>query len=133
MNFIRLECPMCDGVLLLPASAIPYSSAHTGDLFEITCPHCSSDFPVGYVSELRKMERQAEPPEIESPSNNDQDSDHSSSGDGYSAGRSPDPSSSNAQRSNSMNPNNPASKASGDNLSNQLNPNSQAYRSSRRG
>ena len=40
---------------------------------------------------------------------------------------------SNDQRSNVMNPNNPAPQAARDNRSNQMNPNNQAYRSSRRG
>lgn len=37
----------------------------------------------------------------------------------------------NDQRSNALNPNNPASKAAADNRGNQLNPNSDAYRASR--
>ena len=40
---------------------------------------------------------------------------------------------SNDQRSDSKNPNNPASKDARDNRGNQLNPNSDAYRSSRTG
>ena len=80
-------------------------------------PHCEEQILIGYVSEYRLVTSPAPDPEpIDT-----------SSGGGPGHGGS----SANDNRSNTLNPNNPAHRAAHDNRANQLNTNSQAYRSSR--
>ena len=122
MNPIQLWCPNCDGVILAHLGSMPTGSAHSGDKFEVTCPHCTENFPIGYITEFKKIEDEAA-------ATSSEPSAESSSGGGSGLGHSPTTSSD--QRSNAKNPNNPALKAGRDNRSNQLNPNSGAFRSSR--
>ncbi len=124
MNFMQMQCPNCDGVILTTLGSFPFGSAHDRDKFEATCPHCSDNFPLGYVSKYKKIEEEAEV-------TSNQPSDDASGGE-YGLDRSHSPTTSNDQRSNSMNPNNSAFQAANDNRSNQMNPNNVAYRSSRR-
>ena len=123
MQILQLQCPNCDGVILTTLVGSIYGNARDGDRFEQTCPHCSGSFPIGFVSEYKKIEEEAE---VTSTQTSDE-----ASGGGYGLDRSPSPTTSNDQRSDSMNPNNPAFQAASDNRSNQMNPNNAAYRSSR--
>ena len=123
MNPIQLQCPNCDGVSLAHLGSMPTGSAHIGDKFEVTCPHCCENFQISYITEFRKVQEEvgeaSSRPSLEP-----------SGGGGSGLGHSPTTSSD--QRSNAMNPNNPAFKAGRDNRSNQMNPNSRAFRSSRK-
>ena len=122
MNHMQLQCPNCDGVSLAQLGGMPTGSAHSGDKFEVTCPHCSENFSIGYITEFKKVVEDAT-------ATSSEPSADSSGGGGSELGHAPTPSSD--QRSNAMNPNNPAFKAGRDNRSSQLNPNSRAFRSSR--
>ncbi len=122
MSILQLQCPNCDGAIIANLGSMLADSAHSEDKFKVTCPHCSNSFPLGYVSKYKRIEEDAEVTRTE-PSDE-------ASGGGHGLGRSPLPTSSNDQRSNSMNPNNPAFQASNDNRSNQMNPNNAAHHSS---
>ena len=124
MSVLQLQCPYCDGELLADLGSMVIESAHIKGKFKITCSHCSNNFPLGYVSKYKKIEEEAEATSTE-PS-------EEASGGGIRLGQSTSPNASNDQRSNSMNPNNPAFQAANDNHSNQMNPNNSAYHSSRR-
>ena len=118
---MRLEsCPSCGGKVLFQWGSLPANSAQHGDKFETECPHCDEQILIGYVSEYRR---------VTSPAPNPEPVDTSTSSGGWPGGGG---SSGNDDRSNSLNPNNPAHKAARDNRANQLDPNSRAYRSSRR-
>ncbi len=123
MNPMQLLCPNCDAVILTTLGSFPFGRAHDGDKFEATCPHCTESFPIGYISEFKKITEEAEV-------TSSQPSAESSPGGGYEPGHSL--TSSDDQRSNVNNPNNPAFKAAGENRSNQLNPNNPVFRSSRK-
>ena len=77
---------------------------------------------------IRQAEPSGAPPQSSSESSGDLGvtEDGSGAGTGHGGGRSPSD-----DRSDSMNPNNPASQAAADNHSNQMNPNNPAYHSSR--
>ena len=124
MNFMQLQCPNCDGVILTTLGSFPSGSVHDGDKFDATCPHCSDSFPIGYISEFKKIT------EEEAEVTSSEPSAGSSGGGGYGLGHSP--TSSDDKRSNVNNPNNPAFIAAADNRSNQLNPNNPAFHSSRK-
>ncbi|MCH8064097.1 MAG: hypothetical protein IH861_16535 [Chloroflexi bacterium] len=124
MNFMKLQCPKCDGLILTYFGGLVTDNVVDGNRVEVTCPHCLDNFLIGFITEFKKIEEGAEVTST-------QPSDEASGG-GYGLGRSLSPTSSNDQRSNSMNPNNPAFQAANDNRSNQMNPNNAAYRSSRR-
>ena len=125
MNLIHMVCPECSGNLLIRDASFPQSSARDGDNYQVSCPLCANHFIVGYISEFKKVEPVVETTDAEEVGQ-PADGSHGSGG-LFSSGRSP-----NDQRSNSMNPNNPAHSAAFDNRSNQMNPNNPAYRSSRR-
>ncbi len=120
MSILQLHCPYCDGEILANLGTM---LTDDGDKFKVTCPHCSSSFPLGYVSKYKRIEEEAEVTIT-------QPSDHASGG-GNGLDQPPSHPTSNDQRSNSMNPNNPAFQAANDNRSNQMNPNNAAYRSCR--
>ena len=124
MSILQLQCPNCDGAIIANLGNMLADSAHSEDKFKVTCPHCSNNFPLGYVTKYKKIEEGVEVTSAQPSAE--------TSGGGYGLGRSLSPTSSNDQRSNSMNPNNPAFQAANDNRSNQMNPNNAAYRSSRR-
>ena len=119
MNRNLESCPSCGGVLLFQWGSLPANSANHGDKFETECPHCEEKILIGYVTEY---ERVTSPDPHPGPIDTS-----SSSGGGPGHGGS----AANDDRSNTLNPNNPAHRAGQDNRANQLNPNSQAYRSSR--
>ena len=124
MNMIHLTCPECSGNVLFSTNSFPYSSAHDGDIYQVRCPICGSEFPIGYVSEFKKVEPTSE-------TSDSMEVQHTMS-DGYSfVGKSKPGPSPNDQRSNTLNSNNPARSAAANNRSNQMNPNNPAYRSSR--
>jgi len=125
MNMIHMVCPECSGNVLFSVNNFPYSSANDGDNYQVRCPICGSEFPIGYIAEFKKVEPVAE-------TSDSIEVQHTMS-DGYRfVGRlNPGPSP-NDQRSDTLNPNNPAHSAAADNRSNQMNPNNPAYRSSRR-
>ena len=111
---MRLEsCPSCGGKVLFYLGSPPAGQAHQADRFERECRHCGEKVRLG--SNDRRVTSSAPDPV------------DTSSGGGPGQGGSP----ANDDRSNTLNPNNPAHRAARDNRSNQLNPNSQAYRSSR--
>ena len=112
-------CPSCGGMLFFASGSFPASSANHGDKVETQCPHCEEQILIGWVSEYRLVASPAPDPEPVDTS--------ASSGGAPGHGGS----SANDDRSNTLNPSNPAHKAASDNRANQLNPNSQAYRSSR--
>lgn len=115
---MRLEsCPSCGGMLLFAFGSLPIGSANHGDKFETKCAHCEEQFLIGYVSEYRLVTSPAPDPVDTSTSSG------GGPGDGGNAA--------NDNRSNTLNPNNPAHRAALDNRASQLNPNSRAYRSSR--
>ena len=119
MNMRLESCPSCGGMLVFYGGSFPASSAHHGDKVETECPHCEEQILIGYVSKYRRVTSPAPDPEpIDS---------STSSGGGPGHGGN----AANDDRSNTMNPNNPAHRAAHDNRANQLNPNSPAYRSSR--
>lgn len=124
MNAMQLQCPNCDGVSLAHLGSMATGSAYSGDKFEVTCPRCSENFSIGYITEFKKVDEEAT-------ATSSEPSAESSGGGGSGLGHSPTTSSD--QRSNVKNPNNPAFKAGRGNRSNQLNPNSQAFRTSRIG
>ena len=141
-NIIQVQCPTCEGITLANLGSMPINNARSGDKFEVTCPHCSETIQIGYVYEFRKVREEVDevsPQPSTNPSGGSDEQEEAepeptaetSGGGGGLASSSP--TTSNDQRSDVMNPNNPASQAAGDNRSNQMNPNSQAYRSSRRG
>ena len=111
------SCPSCGGMLLFASGSFPASSARHGDKVETECPHCEERILIGYVSEYRLVTSPAPEPVDTS----------TSSGGGPGHGGS----SANDDRSNALNPNNPAHRTARDNRANQRNPNSRAYRSSR--
>ncbi len=111
------SCPSCGGMLFFASGSFPASSAHHGDKIETECPHCEEQIVIGWVSEYRLVTSSAPDPES---------IDTSSGGGPVHGGRS-----ANDNRSNTLNPNNPAHRAVHDNRANQLNPNTPAYRSSR--
>ena len=113
------SCPSCGGMLYFASGSFPASSGKHGDKVETECPHCEEQILIGWVSEYRLLTPPAPDPEPVDTS--------ASSGGGPGHGGS----SANDDRSNTLNPNNPAHRAAQDNRANQLNPNSQAYRSSR--
>ncbi len=119
MNMSLESCPSCGGVLLFQWGSLPANSAKHGDKFETECPHCEEQILIGYVSEYTRVTSRAPNPEP--------------SGTSASSGGRPGHggSSANDNRSNTLNPNNPAHRAAGNNRAGQLNPNSRAYRSSR--
>ena len=55
VNPIQLHCPNCDGVSLAHLGDMPTGSARSGDKFEVTCPHCSENFSIGYNTEFNKI------------------------------------------------------------------------------
>jgi len=136
MNPITFPCPSCQSVLALPLDNLPINGPPTDRVtgvlnqkYELTCPLCSHQFLFGYIREFRGplVEPTAEPsrPAQElSPAG--------SFGDGFvqldKGGLAP-----NDQRSNVMNPNNPAYPAAQNNRSNQMNPNNPDYGQSRGG
>ena len=135
MNLIHMVCPECSGNLLVQMGSFPIGSTRDGDSYRVRCPLCASEFPIGYISEFKKVEPTSE-------TSDSIEVQHTMS-DGYSfVGMSKsEPSSSdqskpapspNDQRSNALNPNNSASSAAANNRSSQMNPNNSAYRSSRR-
>ena len=106
-------------------SQFPQGCAHDGDKYQASCPIYDSEFLVGYISEFKKVEPIGEPVDV---GEDGQPADGSyGSGGGLSTGPSP-----NDQRSDALNPNNPAHDAAADNRSNQMNPNNPAFGSSRR-
>ena len=111
------SCPSCGGMLLFRWGSLPTGQAHHGDKFETECPHCAEQILIGYVSEYRRVTSPAPDPEPVD----------TSSGGGPGHGGS----SANDDRSNTLNPNNPAHRAAQGNRANQLNPTNQAYQSSR--
>ena len=112
---MRLEsCPSCGGKVLFYLGPPPTSQAHQRDRFENECRHCREKVRLG--SNIRRVTSPAPEPV-----------DTSSAGGRPGHGGS----SANDDRSNTLNPNNPAHRAAQNNRANQLNPNSQAYRSSR--
>jgi hypothetical protein len=124
MTLIHMVCPECSGNLLLGMGQFPQSSAHDGDNYQVRCPICASEFLIGYISEFKKVEPIDQPEDAREDGQPTDDS-HGSGG-GLSTRPSP-----NDQRSDALNPNNPAHDAVADNHSNQMNPNNPAYRSSR--
>lgn len=115
----RLEsCPSCGGKLLFALGSLPTGAAHQGDKFETDCPHCEEQILIGYVSEYRRVTSPVPEPKETSAS--------SGGGSGHMANPAND------DRSNALNPNNPAHGAARDNRANQLNPNNRAFRSSPR-
>ena len=110
------SCPSCGGMLFFASGSFPASSARHGDKVETQCAHCEEQILIGWVSEYLLVTSPAPEPVDTS------------------SGGAPGPggNSANDNRSNTLNPNNPAHRAARDNRANQLNPNSQAYRSSRR-
>ena len=123
MTILQLHCPKCDGEIIVNLGSMLTDCAHSRDKFKVECPHCSYKFPLGFVSEYKKIEEAAEVTSTQATDD--------ASGAGFELGRSHSPTTSNDQRSNSMNPNNPSFQAANDNRSNQMNPNNSAYRSSR--
>ena len=125
-ELINIECRSCHGVLVIQLGTWPlYGRDEESLTFEVKCPLCSSEFPVGVVKKVREIKdleprlpQQGQLPSLPQ-------SGGSFAG-GLNQGASP-----NDQRSNALNPNNPAYKAGGENRSNQLNPNNPAYHSSR--
>ena len=140
-TIIQIECPSCQGILFL-SLALARAHNQDGQRFEVTCPLCSSEFPIGWITDFRI--KTPEPslllsPEVQeaplqassssSPAKGFEEREHMGDDDGNhdrAGGRSP-----NDDRADSMNPNNPAHQAATDNHSNQLNPNSPAYHTSR--
>ena len=123
MSTFQLQCPKCNGEIIVNLGSMLADSAHSRYKFKVECQHCSYTFPLGYASKFKKIEDEAE---VTSTQPTDD-----ASGAGFELGRSPSPTTSNDHRSNSMNPNNPSFQAANDNRSNQMNPNNSAYRSSR--
>ena len=132
MNLPLWECPLCKGTLIISLGSFPYGQARNNDTFDVTCPLCSGEFQIGFVSEFRKSK----------PSTDSTQQHESSSGDsveprplvgggGSVVHHNSEGPSHNDQQSNVRNPNNPAFKASRNNRSNQMNPNNPAYRSGR--
>ncbi len=124
MTLIHMVCPECSGNLLLGMGQFPQGRAHDGDNYQVRCPICASEFLIGYISEFTKVEPigvTADAAEDGQPADG-----FYGSGGGLITGPSP-----NDQRSDAMNPNNPAHGSAADNRSNQMNPNNPAYRSSR--
>ena len=114
---MRLEsCPSCGGKVLFYLGPLPTSRAHQGDRFERECRRCGE-----------KVRIVSNEPRVSSPAREPSDTSTSSGGGLGHVGNS-----ANDNRSNTLNPNNPAYRAARDNRANQLNPNSRAYRSSRR-
>ena len=108
---MRLEsCPSCGGKVLFYLGPPPTGQAHQGDRLENECRRCG---------EMVRLGSNDGAPEPGDPS--------TSSGGGPAHGGN----SADDNRSNTLNPNNPAHRAANDNRANQLNPNSRAYRSSR--
>ena len=123
MHTEQFRCPACQEILLVNLDGFPLSQG--GNSFNIECPLCGHGFRFGYI-----WKPGPEPPSDE------QVAEVTSGATGGSAivGATPSsPGSPNDQRSNTLNPNNPASGAATDNRSNQMNPNNPAYRSSRGG
>ena len=117
MNMNLESCPSCGGMLFFASGSFPASSTHHGDKVETECPHCEEQILIGYVSEYRLVTSPAPDP-IDTLTS-------SEGGPGHGGSSASD------DRSNTLNPNNPAHGAARDNRANQLNPNSRAYRSSR--
>ncbi len=112
---MKLEsCPSFGGKVVFYLGPPPRGQAHQGDRFEREC--CHRGEKVRLSSNNRRVTSPAPEPV------------DTSSGGGPGHGGNP----ANDNRSNTLNPNNPAHRAAGNNRANQLNPNSQAYRSSRR-
>ena len=138
---IPIKCSSCKGVLFL-ALTLTRASNQDGQRFEVTCPLCAAEFPIGWVTEFRI--KPSEPSSVPSTEVQKSPGDITSlappakgveaetitvamtEDDDLASGRSP-----NDDRSDALNPNNPAHQAAGDNRSNQLNPNNPAYDSSR--
>ena len=109
---MRIEsCPSCGGKVLFYLGPPPAGQAHQVDKFERECRHCGEMVRIGSKNEGAT-----------SPAPEPSDTSTSSGHRGSPA---------NDDRSNTLNPNNPAHRAAHDNRANQLNPNSEAYRSSR--
>jgi len=108
MNMGLESCPSCGGRLLFHWGSFPGGSAKQGDKFETECPHCEEQILIGYVSEYRLVTPPALDPEPV-------DTSTSSGGGPGQRG-----SSANDDRSNTLNPNNPAHRAARDNRANQM-------------
>ena len=125
MSSLHMVCPECSGNLLVQTGTLPLGTAHDGDSYQVFCPPCGSEFPIGYIAEFKKVEPTGE-------TSDSIEVQHTMS-DGYGfVGRSTLGPSPNDQRSNPLNPKIPSHGAAVNNRSNQMNPNNPAYRSSRR-
>ena len=147
MNTHLMYCPSCEGPVIVNLGTFPLNSEPRNKTLHLQCPLCEEEVSVGYVSESyddtirreaesvanaarRPSHRNSSPrTSARDSSSSPQPTDHRDEGGG---GRGA-PRFSNDDRSDSMNPNNPAHQSSGDNRSNQLNPNNSAYHSSRAG
>ena len=140
-------CSNCGGAVLVRTGSLPLGDMKSG-VFQFSCPMCGGRFPLGYVTECadrtrtvqeetqmasrRESERQAylERTAQVAGQKRTSSSGPPSGGQAASSGAGQSP---NDDRSNAMNPNNPAYRAGANNRSNQMNPDSPAYRSSRGG
>ncbi len=139
MNTHLIMCHGCSGSVIINLNSFPLSQSNSQQL-HIKCPLCGGGFYVGYVAESYEKTVENEPreevavksaPPATAATPTTPDESGSDSGGGITL-----PIRTNAandQRSNVMNPNNPANDAAGNNRSNQMNPNNPAYRSSQGG
>ena len=122
MDPIVINRPGCGGANAVNMNSLPLSSVSEATKYEADCGLCGKSFPFGYVPNPRGL---AETVGVEAegiPTNEPSRSGGVGSGQ---PSRSPSP---NDQRSNSLNPNNAASRASANNRSNQMNPNNSSFR-----
>lgn len=153
MPELLLNCPNCGNPILVDYSR-PFPFSLVGSV-TVTCPFCEVDFPFGYTNQIKynvdtrynheaSAKRSIERGDMGTHKANDDSDDPGATqsaasgqtlpdGRGSAGGRHVSQPSKNDNRSNAMNPNNMASKATASNRSNQMNPNNSAFRSSRGG
>jgi len=124
MEPIVINCPACSGANEINMNSLPLSSVSEATQFEAKCAMCGTAIPFGYVPNVKVL---AESGSGESERVTLNAHSGYGGGDGGHFSHSASPSD---QRSNTLNPNNSASRAAGNNHANQMNPNNAAYRAS---
>ena len=123
MEPIVIHCSACGGANAVNMNTLPLSGVSEPTSYEADCALCGETFSFGYIPNSREpdaavVEAKVPPARLTA----------SGGGAATRPNRGPSP---NDQRSNTLNSNNPASRATASNRANQMNPNNPSFRASR--